>query len=128
MSQVAFSLKLMSTHFFGTGYWGQVAGGQRKCEAHDHRSYSVRTPCTASGHGTSPLRCVIAFSSKLMRLIKFNQVFLLFEEPASFSIPGDAVEHVATLKDRRSWNAGAFAEKYGLKLVGANFFVTQSQV
>ena len=63
-----------------------------------------------------------------MRLIKFDQVFLLFEEPASFSIPGDAVEHVATLKDRRSWNAGAFAEKYGLKLVGANFFVTQSQV
>jgi hypothetical protein len=64
-----------------------------------------------------------------MRLIKFNQVFLLFEEPASFSIPKGAIEHIATLKDRRLWNAGrAFAEKYGLKLVGANFFVTQSQV
>jgi len=62
-----------------------------------------------------------------MRLIKFNEVFLLFEEPASFSIPRGAIEHVTTLKDRRSWNAGAFAEKYGLKLVGANFFVTQSQ-
>lgn len=55
-------------------------------------------------------------------------VFLLFEEPVSFSIPKGAIEHVAALKDRRSWNAQAFAEKYGLKLVGANFFVTQSQV
>lgn len=63
-----------------------------------------------------------------MTLTQLNKVFLLFEEPASFSIPKGAIEHVATSKDRRSWNAWAFAEKYGLKLVGANFFVTQSQV
>jgi hypothetical protein len=29
------------------------------------------------------------------------------------------------MKGRAKWNAMAFAEKYNLKLVGANFFLTQ---
>jgi hypothetical protein len=27
------------------------------------------------------------------------------------------------LEERRSWNAAEFGKKYGLKLVGANFFL-----
>ncbi|KAI0084595.1 PEBP-like protein [Irpex rosettiformis] len=52
--------------------------------------------------------------------------FLLFQEPSSkpFSIPPDAPErNNDTLESRRHWNAIDFAEKYGLKLVGANFML-----
>ncbi|KAI0696588.1 PEBP-like protein [Cytidiella melzeri] len=52
--------------------------------------------------------------------------FLLFQEPLSkpLSIPEDAPEHHSdTLESRRHWDALAFGEKYGLKLVGANFML-----
>jgi len=53
-------------------------------------------------------------------------VFLLFQEPVEgVTIPSHAVEHKGDMKSRAKWNAMAFAEKYGLKLVGANFFLTQ---
>jgi hypothetical protein len=52
--------------------------------------------------------------------------FLLFEEPSSgFDIPQDAVERKAEFDDRWRWNAESFARKNGLKLVGANFFLTE---
>ena len=55
--------------------------------------------------------------------------FLLFQEPASpepFAIPQGAPEYGAALEERRSWNPIAFAEKHGLKLVGANYFLVTS--
>lgn len=52
--------------------------------------------------------------------------FLLFEEPkGGVTIPQGAVEYGKKLEERRSWNAMKFAKEYGLKLVGANFFLCQ---
>lgn len=55
-------------------------------------------------------------------------IFLLFQEPASvpIEIPQGEPEYGATLEERRSWNAIDFAQKYGLVLVGANFFICRS--
>ncbi|KAF6757006.1 hypothetical protein DFP72DRAFT_846367 [Ephemerocybe angulata] len=39
--------------------------------------------------------------------------------PRHWSIPSDAIEHNAEFTARRNWNVG---ERYGLKLVGVNFF------
>ncbi|PPQ83168.1 hypothetical protein CVT25_005415 [Psilocybe cyanescens] len=53
-------------------------------------------------------------------------VFLLFREPAGgIAIPDDAVERKAESGNRSKWNAMAFAHQYDLKLVGANFFLTE---
>ena len=55
--------------------------------------------------------------------------FLLFQEPTGaepFTIPQGAPEYGAALEERRSWDPIAFAEKYNLKLVGANFFLVRS--
>ena len=52
--------------------------------------------------------------------------FLLFEEPSSgLDIPQDAMERKAEFDNRGKWNAASFARKNGLKLVGANFFLTE---
>lgn len=56
-------------------------------------------------------------------------VFLLFQEPASaepFIVPQGQPEYGAALEERRSWNPVAFANKYGLRLVGANYFLVRS--
>ncbi|KAI0635465.1 PEBP-like protein [Trametes polyzona] len=56
-------------------------------------------------------------------------IFLLFQEPASaepFAVPQGAPEYGSVLEQRRSWNPIAFAEKYGLKLVGANYFLVRA--
>lgn len=50
-------------------------------------------------------------------------VFLLFQEMAPYTIPQDAVESSPHRVDRRHWDLSAFVEKYGLKLVGANYFL-----
>ncbi|KAH7918164.1 PEBP-like protein [Leucogyrophana mollusca] len=48
---------------------------------------------------------------------------LLFEEPSpDFAIPADVVECQAGVDRRPKWDAAKFAEAYGLKLVGVNFF------
>ncbi|OJA13778.1 hypothetical protein AZE42_07453 [Rhizopogon vesiculosus] len=48
---------------------------------------------------------------------------LLYREPShSFVIPVGAIEYGSDFNSRRNWNATAFAEKYDLKLVAANFF------
>ncbi|KAG7090452.1 hypothetical protein E1B28_009568 [Marasmius oreades] len=53
--------------------------------------------------------------------------FLLFQEPkGGISIPEDAKEYGAALEERRSWNAVEFGKQYGLKLVGANYFLVRS--
>ncbi|PFH47277.1 hypothetical protein AMATHDRAFT_77273 [Amanita thiersii Skay4041] len=53
--------------------------------------------------------------------------FLLFEEPAGgITIPQGEPEYGSALEERRSWDAMAFARKYNLKLVGANFFLLRS--
>ncbi|KAH7907868.1 PEBP-like protein [Hygrophoropsis aurantiaca] len=48
-------------------------------------------------------------------------VLLLFKEPPSYSAPelGNSIE------ERKNWNAIAFAEREGLRLVGANFFYVE---
>jgi len=54
-------------------------------------------------------------------------VFLLFEEPTGgYEIPTGASEYGAEPEQRRGWNAVAFGEKYGLKLVGADFFLSRA--
>ncbi|KAJ8487375.1 hypothetical protein ONZ51_g4213 [Trametes cubensis] len=56
-------------------------------------------------------------------------IFLLFQEPAStepFVVPQGAPEYGAALEERRSWNPVAFAERYRLKLVGANYFLVNA--
>lgn len=54
-------------------------------------------------------------------------MFLLFEEPiGGYKIHADAPEYGAGLEQRRSWSAVAFGEKYGLKLVGADFFLLRA--
>ncbi|KAJ8473884.1 hypothetical protein ONZ45_g8592 [Pleurotus djamor] len=55
-------------------------------------------------------------------------IFLLYEEPAGqpLTIPQGAPEYGALLEERRSWTAVKFGETYGLKLVGANYFVVRS--
>jgi phosphatidylethanolamine-binding protein len=50
--------------------------------------------------------------------------FLLFEEPPNFAgIPQGAKEYSGERLDRRHWKAVEFAERYDLKLVGANYFL-----
>lgn len=53
---------------------------------------------------------------------------LLFQEPPSapLEIPQGATEYGAALEERLRWNAIDFGQKYGLKLVGANFFICRS--
>ncbi|KAF9045780.1 PEBP-like protein, partial [Hymenopellis radicata] len=54
--------------------------------------------------------------------------FILFEEPAGgLTIPEGAVEHGAELEQRRKWSAFEFGKKYGLTLVGANYFLVKSK-
>ena len=54
-------------------------------------------------------------------------MFLLFEEPTGgYEIPSGAPEYGAELEQRRSWDAVAFGERYGLKLVGADFFLLRA--
>ncbi|KAG1730387.1 phosphatidylethanolamine-binding protein [Suillus paluster] len=54
---------------------------------------------------------------------KHRYVVLLYQEPnAGFSIPADAPERDNESKNRMKWNAAKFAEQYGLKLVGVNYF------
>ncbi|KAI0311223.1 PEBP-like protein [Amylostereum chailletii] len=56
--------------------------------------------------------------------------FLLFQEPHAeppLHIPEDTVEYGAALEERRSWNALEFGERYGLKLVGVNFFLVRAE-
>ncbi len=51
-------------------------------------------------------------------------MFLLFQEPkGGITIPDGAPEYGAALEERRSWDALAFADKYVLTLLGANFFL-----
>ena len=41
-------------------------------------------------------------------------------------MPHDAPEYGSALEERRSWDPIAFAEKHGLKLAGANYFLVTS--
>jgi len=53
-------------------------------------------------------------------------VFLLFQEPiGGINVPIEAVERKGDLNMRPKWNAMAFAERYNLRLLGANFFLTE---
>ena len=53
-------------------------------------------------------------------------VFLVFQEPSGgVNIRSDAIERNGDTKARSNWNALTFAEKYGLKLVGISYFMTQ---
>ncbi|KAG6329447.1 hypothetical protein ID866_9642 [Astraeus odoratus] len=50
-------------------------------------------------------------------------ILLLYREPATgVIIDPHALERRNLPQDRGKWNAAAFAEQYGLKLVAANFF------
>jgi len=56
--------------------------------------------------------------------------FLLWQEPSTaqtLRLPADVPEYGAALEERRSWDPVAFAEKYGLKLVGATYFLVEAQ-
>ena len=65
----------------------------------------------------------------LVSYCEYPTAFLLFQEPAGaepFTIPLGAPEYGAALEERRSWNPITFAEKYNLKLIGANYFLVRS--
>jgi hypothetical protein len=68
----------------------------------------------------------------LLPFVPRNKVllaFLLFLEPPSpdpLEIPADAPEHKNERPERRKWNVWDFAERYGLKLVGANFLTLRA--
>ncbi|THH28600.1 hypothetical protein EUX98_g5579 [Antrodiella citrinella] len=54
-------------------------------------------------------------------------VFLLFQEPsAGIDIPKDAPENGEETDQRRSFDVLGFAERYGLNLVGASFFLARN--
>ena len=54
-------------------------------------------------------------------------MFLLFEEPVGgYEVPASAPEHGAGLEQRINWDAVAFGKKYGLNLVGADFFLLRA--
>ena len=54
-------------------------------------------------------------------------MFPLFKEPTGgYEIPTGALEYGAELEQWRGWNAVAFGEKYGLKPVGADFFLSRA--
>lgn len=56
-----------------------------------------------------------------------HAAFLLFvEPPAGVQISHDAPEHMNEREQRRKWDVWAFADKYGLKLVGANFLTVRA--
>ena len=66
---------------------------------------------------------------KFLRLIQqpLASVFLLFEEPVGgYEIPAGAPEYGAGLGQRIRWDAVAFGKKYGLKLMGADFFLLRA--
>lgn len=51
-------------------------------------------------------------------------VFLLFREPSEgFEVPEGSPEYGAELEQRRKWSGVEFGKRYGLTLVGANFFL-----
>ncbi|KAH9923822.1 phosphatidylethanolamine-binding protein [Fomitopsis serialis] len=55
--------------------------------------------------------------------------FLLWQEPSTaqtLRLPAGAPEYGAALEERRSWDPVVFAEKYGLKLVGATYFLVEA--
>lgn len=55
-------------------------------------------------------------------------MFLLFEEPiGGYNVPAGAPEYGAELEQRRGWDAVAFGEKHGLKLVGVDFFLLRAE-
>ena len=59
-------------------------------------------------------------------LFPYMSVFLLYQEPTvDFVIPTQAPEYKSGSKDRAKWNAASFADKYGLKLVGVNYFIVK---
>ena len=41
-------------------------------------------------------------------------------------MPADAVENNGDVKSRAKWNALKFADQYGLRLVGVNYFLTEN--
>ncbi|KAG2338826.1 PEBP-like protein, partial [Suillus weaverae] len=54
---------------------------------------------------------------------KHRYVLLLYREPnLDFSIPVDAPERKNEPANRKNWNVAGFVNKYGLKLVGVNYF------
>jgi hypothetical protein len=68
------------------------------------------------------VRATIAFERRYS--LSGRLVFLMFQEPNTpLNIPLGSPEYGSTLEERRSWNALEFAERYGLKLVGINFFL-----
>ena len=53
--------------------------------------------------------------------------FLLFAEPPSgVRIPPGAPERRNEREQRRAWDVAAFAERHGLRLVGANFLTLRA--
>ena len=69
--------------------------------------------------------CLFQHSSICRHCLPLS-VFLLFQEPSGgVNLGDDAIERNGDGKARPKWNALAFAEAYGLKLVGINYFMTQ---
>ncbi|KAF8133521.1 phosphatidylethanolamine-binding protein [Mycena galopus ATCC 62051] len=53
--------------------------------------------------------------------------FALFREPPNFVLPADAADRDPDVVARRHWDARVFAERYGLQMVGATFYLVRAE-
>ncbi|KAF7291327.1 hypothetical protein MIND_01277200 [Mycena indigotica] len=53
--------------------------------------------------------------------------FVLFREPPGFSLPPDASELDPSIEARRRWDPVEFAQRAGLTIVGATFYLVRSE-
>lgn len=109
-SNAADALNALKTHPSATPY--RPPGPRPNSGIHRYSQCVFRLGATHTAHAATILAA-----------------FLLFQEPAAsepFTIPQGAPEYGAALEERRSWDPVAFAEKHGLKLVGANYFLVRS--
>ncbi|KAJ7079206.1 PEBP-like protein [Mycena crocata] len=53
--------------------------------------------------------------------------FVLFREPPDFSLPEGVSERDPTIEARRRWDAVEFAERNGLEIIGATFYLVRGE-
>jgi hypothetical protein len=60
-------------------------------------------------------------------LLLMRAAFVLYREPAGFSLPTDASELDPAIEARRRWSAVEFGKSYGLEIVGAAFYLVRGE-
>ncbi len=128
-SNSAEALNALKTHPSTTPY--RPPGPRPNSGVHRYSESSIRSPLFSVGSQgiTVPHMFTNLPPSPPTLNPHSYAAFLLFQEPTGsepFAVPHDAPEYGAALEERRSLDPIAFAEKHGLKLVGANYFLVTS--